>query len=251
MKTKLFYKYRAIAVYCIILFLLIAFSGNIPFPGVLPTIKSAHGTGEEKLVALTFDDGPTSPYTEQILDILKDKHIKATFFVTGKNVDSNPALFRRILQEGHEIGNHTYSHPHLLLNSLKKTKEEMLRAEKAILDAGGTKPRWFRPPYGQKNILILSTARKLGYEVVNWSIASYDWQRPGVPKIVRNVTNHLKNGAIILLHDGRENRSQTVAALPSILEELERKQYKCVTLSGLLPNKASISNRVSALKYTP
>lgn len=227
-----------------------------PIPGTPFTLKRAPrsskktcSTGKETYsiekggtISLTFDDGPTHPYTEKILDILKARNVKATFFVTGRNVSVYPELLCRIINEGHEVGNHSFSHAHLIFFPSRKIREEILLAEKEINNCGGKKPIWFRPPYGQKNIFVLREAIKLGYKVVNWSVGSFDWWSPGVSQIIANVIKKVQDGEIVLLHDGSSDkislidRNQTVEALPFILDELERQNFKCVTLTELFAN---------------
>lgn len=194
-------------------------------------------------MALTFDDGPNEPYTSQILAILNRYHVKATFFMVGKNVEAFPEAAKAVAEAGHAIGNHSYTHPVLVLKTNAHVRSEITLAQDAIEKATGHKLRLFRPPFGFYDPLTLSQAEKLGYISIKWSVSSKDWKRPGVKKIVSNVMGSVHNGGIILMHDGfmthhGGDRSQTVGALPQIIRELQEQGYELVTVPELLNLKA-------------
>lgn len=199
-----------------------------------------HGDSVQKKIALTFDDGPQDVYTPQILDILKKYHIKATFFLIGKNVEAFPGVAKRIAQEGHCIGNHTYSHPDLILKNKEQIRLELKNAEEIIYRATGVRPHLFRPPYGADNHWVSLEAENLGYVIIQWSVSGLNGRKDSqFDKIVRRVITNTQNGSIILLHDGnrlsnRTDRSQIVKALPIIIESLQQKGFQFVTIDELL-----------------
>jgi peptidoglycan/xylan/chitin deacetylase (PgdA/CDA1 family) len=197
-----------------------------------------HGTPEQKVVALTFDDGPNEPYTSEILDILHRYDVKATFFMVGKNVAAYPDTARKIVAEGHAIGNHSWDHPNLIFKTNGQTRQEIMKTEYVIKQITGVAPELFRPPYGGEDIFTLAQIHKLGFVTVKWSMSFEDWKMPGVNKILER-TSLVKNGSIILLHDGNRqiqgaDRSQTVAALPEIILRLKKEGYTFVTVPQLL-----------------
>lgn len=186
------------------------------------------GPSESRAVVLTFDDGPASPYTEQILDILAEHKISATFFLCGKNVERYPESARRIVREGHTIGNHTYSHPFLCLRSRTFIAREIDRAQEAIERVTGVRPTFFRPPYGARWFGLTAILRDRGLRLVMWSVAGYDWKYR-TQAIVTATARKMHSGAVILLHDGHEqppaggiDQSSTVGALPAIIEAVAR-----------------------------
>jgi polysaccharide deacetylase family sporulation protein PdaB len=203
-----------------------------------PAILYWHGDLAEKKIALTFDDGPNDPYTSEVLKVLKDNHVRATFFLVGKNVEANPQAAREIVAAGHAIGNHSYDHRNLVTRTNAQVRDEILKAEKAIEEATGQKTALFRPPYGDKDAFTLRQTRQLGYVMIEWSVSAEDWRRPGPRRIVANVVKDVRNGSIILMHDGdkirRGDRSQTVAALPQIIAQLRQEGYEFVTIPELL-----------------
>jgi polysaccharide deacetylase family sporulation protein PdaB len=201
-----------------------------------------HGDLDEKKVALTFDDGPNEPYTSQVLKILKDNNVKATFFMVGKNVEFFPLAAKAVAEGGHVIGNHSYDHPIMVLERSRRVHDEIARAGDAILKATGQEPYLFRNPYGAHDGMTLIQAEKLGYICIQWSVSSKDWERPGVQKIINNVIKHVHNGGIILMHDGDKtlhggDRSQTVQALSEIIRRLKEEGYEFVTVPQLLKIK--------------
>nr|WP_235941544.1 polysaccharide deacetylase family protein [Paenibacillus puerhi] len=197
---------------------------------------------EEKVIALTFDDGPDETDTPAILDLLKQYDAKATFFVIGKRVEQFPELVKREMREGHEIANHTYSHMYFTKKiSESKIEEQLSKAEHAIADVTGQKTKLFRPPGGYYSERVVRAAKKAGYLVVMWSWHqdTEDWNTPGVNKIVKKVLDHAHNGDIVLFHDHVEGRTQTVEALKQILPELQARGYRFVTVSELLTYRKS------------
>lgn len=190
----------------------------------------------QKLIALTFDDGPNPVYTPQILDILKQYQAKATFFVLGKRVAHYPQIAIREVNEGHEIANHTFDHHFLKNVSPEKLKEEIRQTQEVIFDVTEQIPRVFRPPGGFYDDALIDLARKDHFTVVMWSWYqdTKDWQKPGVHKIVDTVLNNVRNGDIILFHDLEGDCSQTVEALKIILPRLQEQGFKFVTVSDLM-----------------
>ncbi|HET8924334.1 MAG TPA: polysaccharide deacetylase family protein [Candidatus Acidoferrum sp.] len=203
----------------------------------------------KKKIALTFDDGPDPSWTPEILDVLKQKNVPATFFVIGLDANKWPQLLRREYAEGHEIGNHTYTHPDWENSNLSTTqiRWELNLTERLIESILGVKPILFRPPYGidhqpefAEEVAHLPTAQDMGYIIIGQKVDPNDWSQvtPGVPlpagKIVENVLREAPKGNIILLHDGGGNRSQTVAALPQMIDVLRAKGYEFVSVSDLL-----------------
>lgn len=191
---------------------------------------------DEKLVALTFDDGPDPNYTAQILDILAKYNAKATFFVIGEEAARYPELVKRQAREGHEIANHTYRHHFRDGHSPAVLKRELEKSEKIIKELTGYSPSLFRPIAGYYDEEIVDTAVSSGYNVILWSWhqETRDWSRPGANKIVQNVVSDARPGDVIIFHDAGGDRSQTVKALDSILKILSENGYKFVTVSELL-----------------
>jgi peptidoglycan/xylan/chitin deacetylase (PgdA/CDA1 family) len=216
------------------------------FTTVLPTavhsrkiIKNHLRTGQ-KIVALTFDDGPDPIITPKILEILKEKNIQATFFLIGRKVKDNPHLAYQIVEEGDVVGNHSFYH-HLWSGTEEKNffEKDFLLAQREIEKATGKKPVLLRPPHGIASLWFLKKAKDYGFKVVFWDVEAKDWQKKTTAQqIVKEVTRKTKPGAIILLHDGLDfkvgTQNKVVEALPQIIEELEKKGYSFVTVDKLL-----------------
>ncbi|SDE14957.1 polysaccharide deacetylase family sporulation protein PdaB [Paenibacillus sp. UNCCL117] len=197
---------------------------------------------DEKIIALTFDDGPDEKDTPAILDLLKQYEARATFFVVGKRVEEFPELVKREVDEGHEIANHTYSHTYFRKKMPDtRIEEQLMKAEHVIENATGKKTKLFRPPGGYYSENVVRAAKKSGYLVVMWSWHqdTEDWDTPGVGKIVNKVLNNARNGDIVLFHDHVEGRTQTIEALKQILPELKARGYRFVTVSELLTFRKS------------
>ncbi|MCD5390826.1 polysaccharide deacetylase family protein [candidate division NPL-UPA2 bacterium] len=198
-----------------------------------------HGDTGSHQVALTFDDGPNEPYTSQILDILDEYAVKATFFMVGRNVENFPETARKVKEAGHVIGNHTYSHRGPILNTPPRVANEISKAEDVIQKVTSISPYLFRPPYGAVGPRVLRQVERLGYVVSQWSVNAGDWRGASPQKIKKRVLSQIEDGAIVLMHDGRNlsaghDRSSTVAALPEIILSLQDRGYKLVTLPELL-----------------
>src|SRR5213596_268615 len=199
------------------------------------------GAGGEHQVAITFDDGPDPRWTPKILDILKAASVKATFFVVGVNAERYPALVRRIVNEGHEIGNHTYYHPNLALCWPEHIRLELNATQLLLETITGRATTLFRPPYAAdtgptdlSELTPLKIAEDLNYLVVMENIDPQDWAKPGADIILRRIKQQRHDGSVILLHDAGGDRSQTVQALPRILDWLHTRGDTVVPLSTLL-----------------
>lgn len=192
----------------------------------------------EKCVALTFDDGP-SCHTQEILDILKVQGVQATFFLLGQNAEKFPSLVKQIYREGHEIGNHSYSHQPFVFKSLAFMRKEIEKTDQIIRQSGYSKTIHFRAPYGRKLIglpWILYKSKRLH---ILFDVIPDDWASPGVAAIVNRILTQTKPGSIILCHDGDgdnrgQDRSQTVQAMPIVIQKLRATGYRFVTVSELL-----------------
>lgn len=190
----------------------------------------------EKCIALTFDDGPHPKYTKQILDILDKYNAKATFFVVGKNAQLYPDIVKEEYIRGHEIGNHTYSHPNLKNISAMEFFEEISKTKEILKEITGVSPVLFRPPGGYLNNAIVEEVRSIENTSVLWSWRqdTRDWACTASDVIVKNVLDNLKDGDIILFHDYNSHKSPTPEALEKILEHLSEKGYSFVTVSELM-----------------
>lgn len=197
-------------------------------------------------IAITFDDGPSRRYTPAILDILKQKGVRATFFVTGKQVHKYPEIAKRIVAEGHDIGNHTYSHRELVPATRRAILRQLRRTDKLIEATTGKKTRLFRPPRGIYSNAVRKLLIKEGYQMVLWTVSGVDWQGVSAGRVARRVLRYVRPGGIILLHDGGAlirkdgaSRRNTVEALPSIIDGLREKGYRIVSLSHLLEEESA------------
>jgi peptidoglycan/xylan/chitin deacetylase (PgdA/CDA1 family) len=201
------------------------------FQGV--TIKEAKLPSEEKVIALTFDDGPWPKSTAQILEILKKNNIKATFFVVGQNVKNYPELTKQVVGEGHTIANHTWHHWYHHMNP-QMAAYEIDKTTDIIYQTTGIKTSLFRPPGGIMNNGVAAYARNNKYALIMWSADSVDYSRPAVPRLMNNIFRAAKPGGIVLMHDGGGDRSHTVKALPEIISKFRKQGYKFVTIPELL-----------------
>jgi cellulose synthase/poly-beta-1,6-N-acetylglucosamine synthase-like glycosyltransferase/peptidoglycan/xylan/chitin deacetylase (PgdA/CDA1 family)/spore germination protein YaaH len=213
----------------------------------LPSLYVIDRTGYKPgLVALTFDDGPDRAWTPRILDVLKREHVPATFFIIGDNALTNRGLLDRLIDEGHEVGNHTYTHPNLGMATERETELEVNATQRLFQAFTGRSLRLFRAPYfgdaeptTADEIVPTYIAQQLGYLSIGLHVDPADWKRPGVEAIVDRTVEQVeasdaeRSGQIVLLHDGGGDRSQTVAALPRIIETLRSKGYRFVTVSTL------------------
>ncbi|QKW18519.1 polysaccharide deacetylase family protein [Kitasatospora sp. NA04385] len=184
-------------------------------------------TGDRPVVALTFDDGPNPPHTHRVLDVLDRYAVPATFFCVGLHALAHRAELDRMAAAGHQIANHTWSHPYLPDLSRTELLDQLGRTDEAIAKAVGDDPgpRMFRPPYGGRTPEVLRWIDESGATVVLWDVEPCDWSMPGPEAITRAVLDQARPGAVILLHDGGGDRSQTVAALPAVIEGLTARGY--------------------------
>ena len=192
-----------------------------------------HGTARGRLVALTFDDGP-GPYTLALVHELERLHVHATFFMVGFELHWYPQVVREIIRDGDVIGDHTWSHPPLAKLPLGQVRAQLLRTAEVIHRYGGARPGLMRPPYGSFDASVLRLANRLGFVTVLWSVETRDWARPGVAAIVRAAVHGARPGAIILMHDAGGDRSQTLAAVPTIVRALHHRGFGLATVPELL-----------------
>lgn len=186
---------------------------------------------KEKKVAFSFDASWGAERTEKIIRILRDNEIKTTFFLTGFWVEAYPEYVKLIAKEGHEIGNHTLTHPHMNSLTAKEIRTELKKVEQMIERASGQKTTLFRPPFGEYSNQVLETVSGLGYKSVQWSIDSLDWKNLTAEEIFERVTSRSHRGAIILFHN---NGLYTADALPKVIDYYRRHKYTIVPLSELL-----------------
>ncbi|WP_343701854.1 polysaccharide deacetylase family protein [Chitinophaga sp.] len=186
----------------------------------------------EKAVALSFDDGPVDSFTPQILDILKEHQVPAAFFCIGRRVEEAPGLVRRAQEEGHLIGNHSYSHHTLFdLYPVSKMKDDLQKANRAITSAAGVQPMLFRPPYGVTNPMLARAVKAAGYTPVGWSIRSLDTVIKEEDKLFEKVTRKIAAGDIFLFHD---TAAATVKILPALIKQLKREGFAIKRIDELL-----------------
>ncbi|MDQ2824465.1 MAG: polysaccharide deacetylase family protein [Verrucomicrobiota bacterium] len=232
------------------LFFLLVFSGapairaQNPSAGQLADQNSAPASPQPQItfsavhvdgpyIAMTFDDGPQATLTPKLLDLLAAHHIKATFFVIGQNVAEHPQIVARAAREGHEIGNHTWSHPKLGKMSDEGVRRELRRTDEIIKSAIGRRPTLMRPPYGS-----ITTRQKhwihdeFGYQVILWDVDPLDWKRPGPAVVCNRILKETRPGSIVLSHDIHPG---TIEAMPATLNQLEAKGFQFVTVSELIP----------------
>lgn len=185
----------------------------------------------DRAVALTFDDGPNPDATPLILDALRDRGVKATFFILGRHAERWPELVKRVADEGHAIGNHGYFHRKLHLKSPAYVREDLTLGTEMIARASGSYPRLFRAPHGFRSPWVSSIAGALGQRTVGWSLGVWDSDRPGIDAIVERTVSGARPGSILLLHDGdgydpRGDRLQTAHAVPRIIDRLREQGYR-------------------------
>jgi peptidoglycan/xylan/chitin deacetylase (PgdA/CDA1 family) len=197
---------------------------------------------DRKIVALTFDDGPSPLYTPRILDILAEKQVPAAFFMVGAHVDKYPDIAARIAAEGHELGSHTYDHVNVPTLPTARLSAQLLKTNIAILNATGDYPLYIRPPRGLYDGRFRRLSELLGHQIVLWSLSAQDWMElMTVDRIVKRILTRVRPGDIILFHDSGAllrkegaSRESTVAALPLIIEGLWERGYQIVPLAELL-----------------
>ncbi len=187
-------------------------------------------TGERK-IAISFDASWGAAYTPALLEILRENDITTTFFLTGFWVEKYPEMVKEIKAAGHEIGNHTYSHPHLNSLEPEQIKMELERVGHMIYELTEEQPDLFRPPFGEYSDKVIRTAEECGYRTIQWSVDSLDWQELGVEAMVKRVTEKLHPGAIVLFHN---NGKYTAEALPDIIHYAHEHGYEIVPISELL-----------------
>ncbi|MDF2963598.1 MAG: chitooligosaccharide deacetylase [Paenibacillus sp.] len=190
----------------------------------------------ERKVALTFDDVPDLDFTPKLLDILKQYGVRATFFVVGNRAEAHPEIVKRMLQDGHIIGSHSYSHPNLLKVNDAVFQDEILRTEKILAEIVGYKTRLFRPPYGNVSEDQIKWLASQNYHIINWNVDSLDWKGLNADQVSANVLGHIGPGAVVLQHGAGgegEDLTGTVQALPKIIESLNSSGIQLVTIPEL------------------
>ena len=192
-----------------------------------------------KQLALTYDDGPNDPHTLRLLELLARHNVRATFFLIGRYVQQCPEIAREIAKAGHVIGNHTFTHPLLTLNSNAEIRRQLLNGQSALHDAIGEHSNLFRPPFGGRRPAVLRIARELGLEPVMWNVTGYDWNAPPAAVIERKVARQIRGGDVILLHDGGHkkmgaDRSQTVLATEHMIARYKASGYEFATIPEMM-----------------
>jgi peptidoglycan/xylan/chitin deacetylase (PgdA/CDA1 family) len=203
----------------------------------VPGLLFYSGPSDRKQAALTFDDGPDAVFTPQVLDVLKANNVKATFFVIGSRARANPEVIRRIAEEGHALGNHSWSHPYLSRLTPEEVAAEIKQTDQALDSVLGYHPTIFRPPYGKAPPAVIEEVAAAGYRVVDWSVDTRDWEGASPERILGLVKKEVRPGGIILQHSAgasKEDLGNTVKALPKIIALLRSQGYSLVTVPQLL-----------------
>jgi peptidoglycan-N-acetylglucosamine deacetylase len=195
-----------------------------------PTKKEPVDCEQVKCIALTFDDGP-GKYAGTLLDTLKKNGAKATFFLEGQYVKSRPAFVKRMAAEGHELGNHSYSHPDFTKSDAGKIKSEIQKTQDAVKKAAGVEPKLLRPPYGLADLQVSEIATEFGMPMILWTAGSEDWSSKNVEAIQKQTLAVAKPNSIILMHDWVK---QTVDGMPALIKTLKNKGYHLVTVSDVV-----------------
>jgi peptidoglycan/xylan/chitin deacetylase (PgdA/CDA1 family) len=211
------------------------------------------GPSDEKVVALTFDDGPNPPYTDRILDVLAKEHVHATFFLVGRAVAAYPNVVRREVLEGNALGNHSWEHEHLIVRTRTQVRASLQKTDDAIFKATGTRTTIMRPPFGSRDWIVLGVAQKMGYTPVMWSVPLVgDWENPPAEVIAQRVLANVRDGSMVVLHDGDRgllctsqhlaahicDRSSDIDATRIIVETLKAGGYRFVTVPQLMALRA-------------
>ena len=190
-------------------------------------------------IALTYDDGPNDPHTPRLLEVLAKHNAHATFFLIGRYAQQRPDLVREIIQAGHIVGNHSFTHPLLTFKSEPEIKRELSTCQHALQDAAGDHSNLFRPPFGGRRPAVLRIARGLGLQPIMWNVTGYDWNAPPAAAIERKVSSHIRGGDVILLHDGGHrqmgaDRAQTVIATDRLIARYKNAGYHFVTVAKMM-----------------
>jgi peptidoglycan/xylan/chitin deacetylase (PgdA/CDA1 family) len=194
-------------------------------------------------IALTYDDGPNDPHTLRLLEVLAKHGVHSTFFLIGRYVQQHPEIAREIVQAGHVVGNHTFTHPLLIFKSEAEIRQELSGCRVVLQDAIGELSNLFRPPFGGRRPAVLRVARELGLEPVMWNVTGYDWNASPAEVIERKAAKQIRGGDVVLLHDGGHrhmgaDRSQTVIATDHLIARYQAEGYKFVTVSQMMQNDA-------------
>lgn len=198
-----------------------------------------HLPRSSKKLALTYDDGPNDPHTLRLMDVLAKHDVHATFFCIGRYAQQKPQIVRDLIKSGHVVGNHTYTHPNLALQSQTQVRIQLNTCQDILSDVIGTAPKLFRPPYGGRRPSVLRIAREMGLEPIMWSITCYDWSATSPEQIEGHVKRQLRGGDVILLHDGGHaqmgvDRAHSVAATDRLITKYKAKGYEFVTIPEMM-----------------
>jgi peptidoglycan/xylan/chitin deacetylase (PgdA/CDA1 family) len=203
-----------------------------PSPPSAEKITFSYVKVDGPYIAMTFDDGPNATNTPKLLEMAAQRHIKLTFFVIGQCVQENPALLRREIAEGHEVGNHTWSHPNLAKLPDDGVRTQLQQTEDIIVKTIGIKPKLMRPPYGALTKRQQQWINHdFGYKIILWDVDPVDWKRPGSDVVAQRIIAGARSGSIILSHDIHPG---TIAAMPQVFDALLAKGFKFVTVSELI-----------------
>lgn len=222
----------------LIAFISILYVQSVESPGIMVFLSNNRELPiysvdtDEKKIAISFDAAWGSERTDELLKILRDRNIKTTFFLVGIWVDKYPEKVREIAAEGHEIGNHSTSHPHMSKLSPEQIRKELEITQKKIEDLAGDRAvKLFRPPFGDYNDTLILTCKKLGYYPIQWDVDSLDWKDLGAEHMTKQVLGKVREGSIVLFHN---DAKYTPAALPTILDKLIDEGYEIVPISELI-----------------
>ncbi|MCT4604860.1 MAG: polysaccharide deacetylase family sporulation protein PdaB [Marinisporobacter sp.] len=189
---------------------------------------------DQKKIAISFDAAWGDQYTQGILDTLDKYNVKTTFFLVGFWVDKYPDMVKKIHDKGHEVGNHSSTHPHMSKLSVEQISKELNETGGKIEKITGRKPILFRPPFGDYNNRLIDTAKENGYYTIQWDVDSLDWKELGTQPVVDRVTRNVKNGSIVLFHN---NAKYVLEYLPLVIERLQKEGYEIVPISELIMKK--------------
>jgi peptidoglycan-N-acetylglucosamine deacetylase len=198
------------------------------------------GIRGSKQIALTYDDGPNDPHTLRLLDVLAKHSVRTTFFMLGNYARQRPDIAQAVVQAGHVVGNHTFTHPLLIFKSEADTRAQLVDCRHALQEAIGEHSNLFRPPFGGRRPATIRIARELGLQTVMWNVTGYDWNAPPAAVIEKKVMGQIGGGDVILMHDGGHralgaDRAQTVIATENLIRRYKNEGYEFVTVPEMLP----------------